>query len=71
MTLKALKPCMFPVQPQTLGEHIKARPLALRLTQPELAARLGVSPFTVLNCEKGKTQPARGVMSAVVRFLEP
>ena len=69
VTLKALKPNIFAEPPRTLGEHIKARRLALLLTQKDLARRLGVSSFTVLNWERGKTAPSPQLSDALAHFL--
>ena len=57
VTLTELKSREIATEPRTLGDHVRKRRLALRLTQRELATRLGVNPWTVLNWEKGYTQP--------------
>lgn len=69
ITLKALKPREIVPEPRTLGDHVRRRRLALRLTQRELATRLGVNPWTVLNWEKGHTQPPSLSVAAILRFL--
>jgi transcriptional regulator with XRE-family HTH domain len=69
VTLKALKPKALDLEPQTLGEHIKRRRLQLGLSQPQAAAALGVDPITVLNWEKGKTEPLIRAFPAIFRFL--
>ena len=69
ITLKALKPKETDFEPQTLGEHVRKRRLDLRLTQKQAAERLGVSPWTVLNWEKGRTEPPIESMPAIIRFL--
>jgi transcriptional regulator with XRE-family HTH domain len=56
-------------EPQTLGEHLKKRRLILKLYQREVAERLGVDEFTVLNWEKGKTEPPIRIIPAVLAFL--
>jgi transcriptional regulator with XRE-family HTH domain len=56
-------------EPQTLGEHIKKRRLILGLYQREVAECLGVDPFTVLNWEKGKTEPPLRAIPAILAFL--
>lgn len=52
-----------------IGRRIAARRQELRLSQDELAARLGVSPTTVGNWETGKHYPKRhlGALEAQLR----
>lgn len=69
VTLKCLKPNGIPVDPQTLGEHVKARRLALTLYQRDVALLLKVSPETVLHWEKGNTEPPVASMPALLKFL--
>jgi DNA-binding XRE family transcriptional regulator len=67
-TLKALKPKETDFEPPTLGEHIRKRRLELRLTQKQAAGRAGVNPWTVLNWEKGHTEPRIVSMPDIIRF---
>jgi transcriptional regulator with XRE-family HTH domain len=68
--LKALKYNEIYFEPQTLGEHLKKRRLTLKLYQREVAERLGVDEFTVLNWEKGKTyEPHVSDIPAIMDFL--
>jgi len=69
ITLKALKPKETDFEPQTLGEHVRKRRLELGLTQSQAAEQLGASPWTVLNWEKGHTEPPIESMPAIIRFL--
>jgi transcriptional regulator with XRE-family HTH domain len=69
ITLKALKPKETDFEPQTFGEHVRKRRLELRLTQKQVAERLGVNPWTVLNWEKDHTEPPIEFMPAIIRFL--
>ncbi len=69
MTLKALRPKGFRGPLLTLGDHIKARRLALDLHQREAAEMLNVSPATLLHWEKGQTEPPVQAMPAICRFL--
>jgi len=59
----------FDFEPKTLGEQIKKERLKRGLSQKEVGALLGVTSFTVLNWEKGKTEPLRESMQMIVRFL--
>lgn len=69
VTLKALRKKEFDFDPQTLGEHIKKRRLELKLTQQEVARLLGVDLSTILNWEKGYTEPLVESMPTILRFL--
>jgi transcriptional regulator with XRE-family HTH domain len=69
ITLKTLKPKETGFEPRTLGEHIRKRRLDLALTQKQVAERLGVNPWTVLNWEKGHTEPPIESIPSIVRFL--
>jgi transcriptional regulator with XRE-family HTH domain len=64
-----LKPKETDFEPQTLGEHVRKRRLELGLTQTQAAERLGVNPWTILNWEKGHTEPPIKSMPAIIRFL--
>jgi transcriptional regulator with XRE-family HTH domain len=64
-----LKPKETDFEPQTLGEHLRKRRLILGLTQKEAADQLGVNSWTILNWEKGHTQPPMASIPAIVWFL--
>jgi DNA-binding transcriptional regulator YiaG len=59
----------FDFEPQTLGERILKKRLELRLTQGEVGKLFGVTSFTVLNWEKGKTVPHKNAATVVNKFL--
>nr|SPS05242.1 protein of unknown function [Candidatus Nitrotoga fabula] len=59
----------FDFVPKNLGEHIKKKRLELGLTQKELGEMLGATLFTVLNWEKGKTEPHPQFISGINLFL--
>jgi transcriptional regulator with XRE-family HTH domain len=59
----------FDFEPQTLGERIKKRRLELGLSQKQTGKVLGVTSFTVLNWEKGKTGPRGESMAKIMGFL--
>jgi transcriptional regulator with XRE-family HTH domain len=67
--LKSLKPKETDFEPHTLGEHLRKRRLELNLTQKEVADQLGVNPWTILNWEKGHTEPPMASIPAIARFL--
>ena len=60
---------VFTREPRTIGEHLRRRRLGRGLLQREVAAELGVDPFTVLNWERNKVEPLAGLMPRVVGFL--
>jgi len=67
--LKALKPKETDFEPKTLGEHLRKRRLELRLTQTQAGEGIGVNPWTVLNWEKGHTEPPVESMPSILRWL--
>lgn len=69
ITLKALKPKETAFELRTLGEHVRRRRLELRLTQKQAVDWLAVNPWTVLNWEKGHTEPSIESMPAILQFL--
>ena len=52
-----------------MGDHVRWRRLEMRLTQKEVADQLGVVSWTILNWEKGHTQPPIASIPAILRFL--
>ena len=67
--LTSPKPTGIDADPQTLGEHVKCMRLRRGLTQQAVGALLGVSAGTVLNWEKGETEPPIASMPAIIQFL--
>ena len=69
--LKARRPLPrgYPAEPRTLGEAIRKRRLDLGLSQVAMARQLGVDPWTLLNWEKGRTQPRREGQDALWRAI--
>lgn len=59
----------IPVQPQTVGDHIRRRRLALKMLQKDVAKQLGVNEKSVHNWEVNASKPEIRYMPAVVRFL--
>lgn len=52
-----------------MGEHLRKRRLEMGLSQRELAGQFGINTWTVLNWEKGRTEPPVRSMPAVLAFL--
>ena len=69
VTLKSLIPKPYDFKPITVGDHIRRKRLQLGRFQREVAKRLGVDPTTVLNWEKGRTEPPIASMPGIFRFL--
>jgi len=67
--LKALRKKPFDFEPKTLGAEIKKERLKRGLSQKELGNMLNVTSFTVLNWEKGKTEPHKNVMPKVKQLI--
>lgn len=55
--------------PISVGDHIRKKRLQLGLFQREVAQRLGVSPWTILNWEKGNTEPTIFSVPTILEFL--
>lgn len=60
----------YPKSVARLGDHLRQRRLNLNLLQREAAARVGVSPTTFFNWERGRSEPSSLALPAVIRFLE-
>ena len=59
----------YPHEPRTLGEHLKKRRHELELRQKDVAARLWVNEWTIVNWEKDKTQPSVRYLPRIIDFL--
>jgi site-specific DNA recombinase len=59
----------IPREPQTIGDHIRLRRLALRLKQQDVAERLGVCEPSVFNWESNTSTPEIRFMPAIIEFL--
>ena len=55
--------------PISVGDHIRQTRLRLGLLQKEAAERLGVNSWTVLNWERGHTEPPMVSIPAILKFL--
>jgi transcriptional regulator with XRE-family HTH domain len=68
--LNAPKPrAGYPIEINTLGEHLRRRRLDLDLTQRETAATLAVDVQTLRNWEAERTQPRSRYLPRIVAFL--
>jgi transcriptional regulator with XRE-family HTH domain len=64
-----LIPKPYDFEPKFLGEHVRKRRLEKGQMQKEAATELGVNPWTVLNWEKGHTEPPIGTIPAILQYL--
>ena len=62
-------PVRIPVDPQTVGDHLRLRRLKLKLLQRQVAERFGVGKGTVHNWEINFSQPDFTYMPAIIEFL--
>lgn len=62
-------PKPWDLQPTTIGEHIKRRRLELGLYQKDVAKLFGITLFTIINWEKGRTTPTVKFIPSLVQFL--
>jgi site-specific DNA recombinase len=58
-----------PTELRTIGDHIRRRRLMLKLTQEQVAERLGVTTASVYNWESDDSQPSVPYIPAIIEFL--
>jgi len=59
----------IPVEPKTIGDHIRKKRLALKLFQKDVAKAINVRTTSIFNWEKNASQPESRYMPAIIRFL--
>jgi len=59
----------IPVQPQTVGDHIRKRRLGLKMLQKQVGQQLGVDETSIHNWEVGISKPEIRYMPAIIQFL--
>ena len=59
----------IPTEPQTVGDHIRRRRLALKMLQRDVAEQIGVDKTSVFNWEANTANPEIRYMPAIIRFL--
>jgi len=64
-----LIPKPYDFEPQSLGEHVLKRRLEKGQMQKEAALEIGVNSWTVMNWEKGHTEPVIASMPAILAYL--
>ncbi len=65
----AEKPKPYASSPRHLGEHIKKRRFELALRQRDVALRLKITSFTLINWERGQTEPPVKYWPRIMDFL--
>jgi transcriptional regulator with XRE-family HTH domain len=63
------KRAQYPKQINSLGDHIRARRLDLKLLQEQVANKIGVHETTITGWEGNATFPAVRYMPAIIQFL--
>jgi transcriptional regulator with XRE-family HTH domain len=63
------KPFQYPKQINSLGDHIRARRLDLKLLQKQVADQIGVHHQTITGWECNATVPEVRYMPAIIQFL--
>ena len=71
-TLTAPKPpsVLYPIDPETLGDHIRKKRMDLGLLQRDLAEIIGVNECTIHNWECSHSRPHGLMIPKIIRFLE-
>ena len=69
LRLKTLKPLKFSSGPRTLADHLIKRRMELRLLLREAAEEIDADVFSLINWEKGKTEPAIRLWPGIIAFL--
>jgi site-specific DNA recombinase len=59
----------IPMEPKTIGDHIRKRRLSLKLLQRDVAERIGVDESTIHNWELNHSQADFRFMPAIIEFL--
>ncbi len=62
-------PNEYDFEPKTIGEHFLKRRLFLELTQAEVCKLFNVSPDTILNWEKGYSEPQIFQVPVLIKFI--
>ena len=71
VTLRGHKPLPpgYPKSLKTIGDHIRKRRLDLKLTQKEVAERIGVDKTTIQFWEKNRVKPSLAQIPKIIEFL--
>ncbi len=61
---------LYPKHPRTIAEHILKRRCEQELFQKDVGEQIGVSARTIMNWEKGYSEPDIRFFPAILAFLE-
>ncbi len=59
----------YPVNPKTIGEHIRKKRMDCRLMQSDVANIIGVSEESIWNWERGRTKPSKKNLEIINAFV--
>ena len=59
----------IPLEPRTVGDHIRRKRLSMKLMQKEVAERIGADKCLINNWEGNHTNPHLQYMPAIIEFL--
>jgi len=69
LCLSGVKPQHVPLEPKTLGEHLRKRRWEGKWLQKEVALRLGVNQWTLIGWESDRTVPSVRMVPKIIAFL--
>lgn len=71
LTLKAPKPLPsdYPLQTETLGDHIKKKRLDLKIFQKDVAKKIGIVESTIWLWENNRVEPSISFIPKIIDFL--
>ncbi len=59
----------YPVNPKSIGEHIRKKRMDNRLMQSDVANAIGVSEESIWNWENGRTTPSKKNLEIINNFV--
>ena len=59
----------YPVRPSSLGDNLRKKRIDLRISQGEVAERLGADQDTVWNWENNRSSPSLRFVPLIIEFL--
>ena len=59
----------YPVNPKTIGEHIRKKRMDCRRMQSDVANIIGVSEESIWNWENGRTKPSKKNLEIINAFV--
>ncbi len=62
-------PLSYPVDPQTVGEHLKKRRMDLKMLQADVALKFNITEDCVTNWENNYAQPQIKYNPQIIKFL--